>query len=241
MKKVLLVSLILFVVSSAVADNIFPPNWSNPDRRLHAEWDTWYGFESSTTTPPDVSNYDDLLSDPTFNPYVPLEALLSGTGSLVETTHDRTKLIGTTYDDELKFMIPNFSGGEEKTIRIQVTWLEDKTCPYTVMFDLTAYNEAYQVIEGYDDLYTGGSDRMVHEAPVPGHDTLVWATIAADFHIEPNPYYEEIGIKFRFNGEEAGGLIDQVVIDTICGEVPEPMTVCLLGLGGLFLRRKRRA
>ena len=32
--------------------------------------------------------------------------------------------------------------------------------------------------------------------------------------------------------------VDQIVIDTIC--IPEPVTVCLLGLGALALLRKRR-
>jgi len=47
----------------------------------------------------------------------------------------------------------------------------------------------------------------------------------------PNPPEEWIAIKGDI-------LVDQLVIDTIC--IPEPATVCLLGLGALALLKKRR-
>jgi len=54
--------------------------------------------------------------------------------------------------------------------------------------------------------------------------------------LSPNPSFETIFIEPR----NCTAYVDQVVIDTIC-TVPEPASVCLLGLGGLALLRKRRA
>jgi len=58
--------------------------------------------------------------------------------------------------------------------------------------------------------------------------------ITYDIIIEPNPQSETITI-------EPGGCavyISEIVIDTIC--VPEPLTIGLLGLGGLILFRRRK-
>lgn len=52
--------------------------------------------------------------------------------------------------------------------------------------------------------------------------------------MEPNPDFETIVIQPR----DCTTYVDEIVIDTIC--IPEPMTVCLLGLGALALLRKRR-
>ncbi len=64
--------------------------------------------------------------------------------------------------------------------------------------------------------------------------TLYWHATYS-LRIEPNPDQETIYIQPR----NCTTFIDEIVIDTIC--VPEPLTVCLLGLGGLALLRKRRA
>jgi len=59
-----------------------------------------------------------------------------------------------------------------------------------------------------------------------------WIYSIFDIVIWPNPFEEWITIKGDI-------LVDQLVIDTIC--IPEPATICLLGLGTLILLKKRRA
>ena len=58
--------------------------------------------------------------------------------------------------------------------------------------------------------------------------------VTYDITIEPNPPSEVIVIQ----PDACTTYIDEIVIDTIC--VPEPVTVCFLGLGALALLRKRR-
>jgi hypothetical protein len=57
----------------------------------------------------------------------------------------------------------------------------------------------------------------------------------AEFGVKiwPNPETEEIGMFFGW-----GTVLDYVHVDTIC--IPEPATICLLGLGALSLLRKRK-
>ena len=62
-----------------------------------------------------------------------------------------------------------------------------------------------------------------------------WSTLFAEWYIEPNPDAESIC--YSFAGDIAA--LDYVNVYTEC--VPEPMTIALLGLGGLMLRRKRKA
>lgn len=61
-----------------------------------------------------------------------------------------------------------------------------------------------------------------------------WKKLTALWRVEPNPDLEFLC--YSFSG--IGGVgVDYVIVDTIC--VPEPLTICLLGLGGLLLRRRR--
>jgi len=57
-----------------------------------------------------------------------------------------------------------------------------------------------------------------------------WKKIVMGWRVEPNPYSEAICMDFT-------GGVDSLTVDTIC--IPEPATICLLGLGCLLLRRRR--
>ena len=58
------------------------------------------------------------------------------------------------------------------------------------------------------------------------------------WQIWPNPYKEDIYFTIWPEQTGAQAYLDWVRVDTIC--IPEPATICLLGLGGLILLRKRR-
>ena len=68
-------------------------------------------------------------------------------------------------------------------------------------------------------------------------DNVQWTIRRDYYHIEPNPTEEYIC--YMLNQEGPLQSIDYVYISTQC--IPEPATMCLLGLGGLMLRKKRKA
>ena len=61
-----------------------------------------------------------------------------------------------------------------------------------------------------------------------------WFVLDIGWRIEPNPNTETMYLEFW----NSGANIDYVVIDTIC--IPEPMSILILGLGGLALVRRKR-
>ncbi len=58
-----------------------------------------------------------------------------------------------------------------------------------------------------------------------------WRYSKYKIHLEPNPAYEQVWISGSI-------MVDSIIVDTIC--VPEPVTMLLLGLGGLVLRNRRK-
>ena len=63
---------------------------------------------------------------------------------------------------------------------------------------------------------------------------------AADFVVKiwPNPYVEKVGFVIYPTAAGAPAVLDYIHVDTIC--IPEPATMCLLGLGTLSLVTRRR-
>ena len=129
-------------------------------------------------------------------------------------------------DNGLEFYIPNFSGGDWKEVYVQITYLVDEYLEPWVIPDL--WVDGDYSWDGYFD------DWMEHDN--------FWITDAYWFEIEPNPEGEWISLYSENSYGDPDypdypAYIDQVVIDTIC--IPEPATLGLLVMGGLFLLKRR--
>jgi hypothetical protein len=64
-----------------------------------------------------------------------------------------------------------------------------------------------------------------------------WTIVKDTYYLQPNPPSEYLC--YGFNNGTALAAVDYVKIDTRC--VPEPLSLGLLGLGGLLLGRRRRS
>ena len=119
----------------------------------------------------------------------------------------------------VEIFIPNTPPNMAKDIRIQMTYS-----------DGTATDDPwlrYQVPGG--PILTAAPPVHTELLPDGVYELSIW-----EIHIEPNPPEETIVILPPF----CELYIDEIVIDTRC--IPEPGTVCLLGLGVLAFLRKRR-
>ena len=80
---------------------------------------------------------------------------------------------------------------------------------------------------------------MIEQRIKGGRTPEDWKKLTAIYIIEPNPDSESICYSFAGNVDVGMPAVDYVRVNTVC--VPEPLTMSLLGLGGLFVLRKRRA
>jgi len=85
----------------------------------------------------------------------------------------------------------------------------------------------------------GGTVELIEQRIKGGRTPEDWKKLTATYIIEPNPDSESICYSFAGNVEVDMPAVDYVRVNTVC--VPEPLTMSLLGLGGLFVLRKRRA
>ena len=214
-KSLALAGVLLFAAATAIGDDVFPPEWRGQPGSQWWIWGYWNGFPGPML--PEVGEqYPPPGVPPVANRYA--MAVVAGTATLWEEWGGRQRVIEVTAHDDLVFYLDNYSSGlPDKRVRLQITYPGANASPsgFNVTTDL------------------GGPD-LIPAIPVatqyhPGN----WITVAYDFVIQPNPQWEQIGLKFNHYPE----YVDQVVIDTWC--MPEPGTMVLLVLGGLALLRRR--
>ena len=210
----------------AGADDLFPPTWRGDNRTIFAQWDTWgvdWNIPAVTTYEPDV-----LQIVPPGGAGIPEYDWVGGTiwQSYTSPSTDgatRNDVVMLEQDYDLGFIIPNFPGGPQKIMDIQITY---------------AVDDGWLPLAGPAWIVTGGE--VVDAYFVTWALTDGWATDLFELIIEPNPSEEYIALYFQ----DASGLpmypayVDQVVIDTIC--IPEPATMSLLALAGVAALRRRR-
>ncbi len=213
------VGFILTTTSLTTADDVIIPPWADQPGTVVAEWDSWTGF-------PDLMSPDEWYSNPPYQLYPPY-AIVDESAELLESYEGRGNVIKLNGDDELKFHMTNFGdGGEDsyKDIWIQVTYHPIDPNQYfwfAVTADIAGISDEFFV----DQVDRGGG----------------WYTVAVRCQIWPNPSYEEISLNFfDFSVDEPlyPAYVDQVVINTRC--IPEPATICLLGLGALSLIKRKK-
>jgi len=180
-----------------------------------------YGETHQEWTFDDDDNPAEPESDPDLNPYGRAEAIIeSGTGAAppewLLNFAGRTGVWQAEPLVELTIEVPNqMVENPYKEIFVEIGFLGelDGFAIYTAPFG-GAVSLTSRSIEVVD--------------PANG-----WKKLTDWYRIEPNPDREYIC--YGFSGAAA---VDYVIVNTVC--VPEPLTISLLGLGGLMLRRRRR-
>jgi len=221
MKKLITICLVLVcvlsTVSTVLADDLYPPTWRGLPGTVTAEWDSWTGFG--------YMMYPDSWNSNPGLPYPPDSYAYNGT-TLLPEYNGRTNVIELTGDRQIDFWLPNFDNENPyKDVWIQVTY-------YAVSGD------QYSSVDAYAYMAEVTEPVLITEYSYEGG----WYTDVWNLQIRPNPEWELIYVNFTagVGGTEPlyPAYLDQVVIDTIC--VPEPATICLLGLGAVSLIRRKK-
>ena len=211
-KASIFLTIFLFIHSIAFSHDVIQPDWRGLDGTTHQIWEF---TTSGNPVLPDVDN------NPYGDPTATITVGLLGEGWLETLGFGSQTGLWDLGDGggQIVLDIPNRPEPlPYKEIRIQVTYFMDISQPPTIDVPGAAY--------------VGGQTGVLIEDTGMGSG---WYLDLSIWRIEPNPSSEKI---YLYSSATWGTVIDQIVVDTICA--PEPATICLLTIGGLFARGKRR-
>ncbi|MDK1032244.1 MAG: PEP-CTERM sorting domain-containing protein [Planctomycetia bacterium] len=225
-----LAGVVLFACAAAFADDPFAPPWDGEPGSQYWEWADWGQFpgpmapDDGDTSPPDgVTDVGD--------PY----ALAGAGATFLPDFAGRSNVVALGQHDDLIFHSDNYDiENPVKYVRVQITYNA-----FHVNSASADDSLGFGAPLGFNVWVDDGNPLFIaaQEVDATEPDNDGWLTVAYDFDLTPNPFWEEIGLKF----EGYPAYVDQVVIDTWC--TPEPATMALMGAGlavvGL-LRRKHR-
>ena len=208
---ILSVCVLVLCANTVLADDVFVPGWRGTEGTVVATCNWWSQQDE---------NYDGIGSlgiGPETNPGWPggIYQLLFPqwaryhNGYYHENAYGRQNVVEFIGDGDISFGLPNYEGGFQKLILIQVTWRNSGPAGSIYIWD--------SEFDPNDFPWPQHSDaRTLLPLKEKVHDDG-WVTTQFAFVMEPNPSYEAFKIGFPADGS----YVDQVVIDTICFSVPD--------------------
>jgi len=199
----------MFFPFVAAAHDVFPPNWRGLDGTTYQEWQFGSGDNPAA---PDVinNNYGDASASITVGNFG--EGWMDNPGLGTQTGMWD---LGSGGQIILDIDNQHISAGFGD-ICIQVTYYAGIFVAPTVAVPGAQFISSQTVLVELDGVLGA------------------WYLDQSIWRIEPNPISEQIIV----TSDSSGGVIDQIVVDTIC--VPEPATIALLTVAGLAILRRRR-
>ena len=202
-----------FGFQTCFGDDINPPPW----RGEVSTTLQWWEFSTPNPGPMIPDGPGPLIEDPYQTGYLTSTELVVDPGPGMDwLSVDEERLGVWPLSGTIDVVVDNHNPPNiEKWIWIQLTWRaqEAGACPIVDVTGPTMDPADLVSCEVY--CFPDG---------IWNHSTLV-------YHMDYNPPDEYIHIEGLIN-------VDELVIDTWC--IPEPASLCLLGMGGLALWRKRR-
>jgi hypothetical protein len=223
-----------------LADYQNPPGWENNPYFTHQSWS--FDSDANPSAPDDNG---------AGNPY--------GTASLTFSNATWGDDLGMMYDPSTFAPLGERQGGwaiqgpQDGTewFRIDIPNQRDENMYKELWFEMTfrvsTQELAGQIIDKVDlqvyaDGIVNGDHQFTALTPVGGvigadASMQIWLRFEGQFTFDPQPGSELVMLTGSLLDVE-GVLLDQVDIDTRC--IPEPMSICLLGIGALGVIRRKR-
>jgi hypothetical protein len=193
----------------AAAHDVFPPAWRGLDGTTYQEWQ--FGSKANPAAPDVINNsYGSAIASITVGAFG--EGWMDNPGLGTQTGMWD---LGSSGQIVLNIDNRRISAGFGD-ISIQVTYYGGLFVAPTVAVPGAQFISSQTVLVESDGVLGA------------------WYLGQSIWHIEPNPFSEQIIV----TSDSFGGMVDQIVVDTIC--VPEPATITLLTVAGLAILRRRK-